>query len=501
MGATIGLVSCTVALIFGFFFFSYAVKYYASTLIALLTLSNGAKKVEDVHYEERSEDPNSFPKISIHLPFYNEKNVAARIINACLNLDYPNYEVLIVDDSRDETIEILKNRKWLRKHPVVKFVHRSDRSGFKGGALTEALRCMDPRVDFVVIFDADFIPPRKILRHFLSEFQERLKDLGNNNPLSPSHVKPTAVVQGYQLHYLNKSYNWLTKGVRAEFSGSYMVERVAEEHFDALKMVSGSVFMIRADVLRSLNWSTSITEDWELTLRLYLEGFKVAYTPLIQAPAEIPTTVKALAKQRMRWAEGHTYSVKKYFTRILKSNKLTLSEKLEFLYFAPYYFQSLMLLIGTVCWLIAEINHKSPWFWTSSLGWSLLLTNFLAAPIMSLTGLFLEGDIRSDFDGVFSLIVLTYILAPYQGLAALKGLLEKEEGTWIRTLKTGSVTDKFLSIKLRRLLSWIRFGERLRHEIKPLKTTNPYLPIRRAFAGLCLILMFLPLTCFIMMVI
>jgi hypothetical protein len=271
--------------------------------------------------------------------------------------------------------------------------------------------------------------------------------------------KPIAVVQGYQLHYLNKSENWLTRGVRAEFSGSYMVERVAAERVGALKMVSGSVFMIRADVLRRLGWGESITEDWELTLRLYMDGYRVIYTPLIQAPAEIPVTVRALAKQRMRWAEGHTHAVRKYFVGVLTSARLTVVEKLEFLYFAPYYLQSLMLLVGSTCWLVSEINHVYPWFWRPAFGWGLLVSNLLAAPVMCLAGLFLEGDLRSDYSGAFGLVALTYLLAPYQGYAALRGLLENDEGGWVRTLKTGSVTDAFLRLKLRGFLRWLRAGE------------------------------------------
>src|SRR5439155_16962280 len=101
-----------------------------------------------------------------------------------------------------------------------------------------------------------------------------------------------------------------TQRVRAGFTGSDGLERWGKELFGPMKMISGSVYMIRADVLRKLGWSTSITEDWELTIRLYLAGYKVLYTPYIQAPAECVSTVRRLIKQRMRWAEGHTYNVR-----------------------------------------------------------------------------------------------------------------------------------------------------------------------------------------------
>ena len=67
---------------------------------------------------------------------------------------------------------------------------------------------------------------------------------------------------------------------------------------------------------------------------------------------------------------------------------------------------------------------------------------------MSVTGLYLEGSALDDLTGVFSMVVLTYLLAPFQGYAALKGLLERDEGGWIRTLKTGSITDRILRVDL-----------------------------------------------------
>jgi hypothetical protein len=210
--------------------------------------------------------------------------------------------------------------------------------------------------------------------------------------------------------------------------------------------------MIKADVLKKQTWSTSMTEDWELTLRLYLDGYKVAYTPYIQAPAECPSTIPQLVKQRMRWSEGHTYNAKKYFWEVLRSNKISLREKLEFIYLAPYYLQSFFFLIGTACWFLSEAMHQYLPFWTQVFGWSLLLSNFLSLPLMGLTGLFLEKNVRKDLTGIFSFIVLSYVLVPFQAYASLKGLLEeKERGVWIRTLKTGKITEVLRKLEFKRI--------------------------------------------------
>jgi hypothetical protein len=157
----------------------------------------------------------------------------------------------------------------------------------------------------------------------------------------------------------------------------------------------------------------------------------------------------------MRWAEGHTFAVKKYFWDVLKSHNMTGREKLEFVYFAPYYLQSFFFLVGTFFWVAAELLGEHPFFWTATFGWCLILSNLFALPLMSLSGLFLEQTAKEDYSGIFSFIVLSYVLTPFQAYAAVKGLLEKDEGGWVRTLKTGSVTDRILQIRVRKLFSWI----------------------------------------------
>jgi len=479
----VGLAASYIALALGGLCFMYALKYYASTLIAL-SLLNPEGRLDDmvIRPEEPRLDYAEQPLVSVHLPFYNEANVARRIIDACVDLDYGNYEVLVADDSRDQTLEVLRDPEYRVDTPAVKFVHRKDRSGFKGGALQEALRYMHPDAEYVAVFDADFIPPPDIIHKFLSVF-DRASGAG----------KPVVAVQGYQLHYLNKNENWLTKGVRTEYSGSYMVERVAEEALGAMKMVSGSVFMVRADALRSLGWTTSITEDWELTLRLYLEGYRVVYTPLIQAPAEIPSTVSRLVRQRMRWAEGHTHAVRRYFWRVLLSDRMTAAEKAEFLYFAPYYLQSLLFILGTACWIVSEVYRRRPPFWTPLLGWGLVVSNLLAVPMMGLAGVFLEGDLTDDYPGVLGFAAISLLLTPYQAYAALKGLLESREGSWVRTLKTGFITDSLIGVKFRSLVSWleglgVRLGGGPPGAVPPL----PRGPVRRLLMAACVLLMALP---------
>ncbi|GHO85217.1 hypothetical protein KSZ_32230 [Dictyobacter formicarum] len=396
---------------------------------------------------------------------YNEKRVIDRFLLAATSINYENYEVIVADDSNDETVQLIE--QW-RNHPKVKISHRDSREGYKGAALAKALTIMDPRTEYVLVYDADFIPYPDCITQFLKYFK------ASCGSLAPSASKSNiAAVQGYQWHVLNKSENWITRGVRTEYAGSYVIERSGEELYQGLKQISGSVYMIRADVLKEMGWQTSITEDFEITLRLYERGYKVIYTPYIQAPAEAASTIKRLIRQRMRWAEGHSYNVKKMFTRLMFGrwettpntanneqttkifikSPLTLSEKLEFLYLAPYYLQAFFFILGTLCWFTAEVIFRVTLpFWTEVWGWSLVLTNLFALPLMNMVGLFMEECEEKDYVGLLSFIFLSYIIAPFQAFAAVKGFLENEEGPWFRTPKTGRITDSFAPGKISRFV-------------------------------------------------
>ncbi len=470
-------------LFLGAIFFAYAIKYYLSTVMVLLTtLVGGAPRNGNGHGNGNGNgnghiNGNGFhidlgyhPFVSIHVATYNEKRVLERLLTALAHLEYPEYEVVLVDDSTDESLEIL--RRW-SGWPRLKIIHRASRDGYKGGALREALKAMDPRTEYVVVFDADSVPfpdsVERLLPHFYRVSDgtpnRRFADaFGRTEPPSePGHIKrraEVAAVQSYQWHVLNKSESWLTEAVRAEYAGSYMIERPFQDAIGSLKMIAGTAYMIRADVLREVGWGTSITEDWELTLKLYARGYKVVYTPWAETPAECVSTFARLARQRMRWAEGHTYNVRKWFIAIMRSPHVTPLEKLEFLYDSSYYLQAALFVVGSLAWLISEgVFRTHVPGWTALLGWSLLFSNIFALPLMNLGGLVLEEAPARDVQGIFGAVVLSFALVPFQGWAAFKGLVSKDEGPWFRTPKTGRVTDDVRHLRrLHMLRRWLRGG-------------------------------------------
>ena len=491
-------------LFLGAVFFAYAIKYYLSTVMVLLTTlvfgsprngngnghgnGHGLSSAPNLTGHSRMSNGNGngngngyhidlgyHPFVSVHVAAYNEKRVIERLLQALDQLEYPEYEVIVVDDSNDESLQILQ--RW-RDRPRFKILHRASRKGYKGGALQEALKVTDPRAEYVVVFDADSVPFPDSIERLLPHFYRISEGAASRTlestfgrddaPSEPGQIKrraEVAAVQSYQWHVLNKSESWLTEAVRAEYSGSYMVERPFQDAVGALKMIAGTAYMIRADVLREVGWGTSITEDWELTLKLYARGYKVAYTPWAETPAECVSTFSRLARQRMRWAEGHTHNVRKWFLPIMRSPYLTPLEKGEFLFDSTYYLQAALFVLGTVSWLISEtVFHTHVPGWTAVLGWSLLFSNIFALPLMNVGGLILEEAPRRDMQGVLGALVLSFALVPFQGWAALKGLLSKDEGPWFRTPKTGRVTDEVHHLRrLHMLRRWL-LGPRARRQ-------------------------------------
>ena len=473
-------------LFLGATFFAYAVKYYLSTVIVLLTSlatgrsggnghngngkqNGGLNRIGNGNGNGYHIDLGYHPFVSVHVAAYNERRVIERLLTALSQLEYPEYEVILVDDSTDDSRAILE--RWAST-PGFKILHRNSREGYKGGALREALKVMDPRTEYVIVYDADSVPfPDSIdrfLPHFYYENGNGKNGNGNGHASEDEHVAPTvkrreevAAVQSYQWHVLNKSESWLTEAVRAEYAGSYMVERPFQDAVGSLKMVAGTAYMIRADLLRQVGWGTSITEDWELTLKLYSRGYKVVYTPWAETPAECVSTFARLARQRMRWAEGHTHNVRKWFFPILLSPVVTPLEKLEFLFDTTYYLQAGLFVIGTLSWLASEIIfHAHVPEWTATLGWALLFSNILALPLMNLGGLILEEAPLRDLQGVLGALVLSFALVPFQGWAAAKGLFSKEEGPWFRTPKTGRITDEVHHLRRLQLLRRWLLGHR-----------------------------------------
>src|SRR5690348_6424788 len=131
-----------------------------------------------IKYRNRTYQPKgkfeTLPRVTVQLPMYNEDTVAERIIKATCQIDYPldRLEIQVLDDSTDHSAEIAKKacEEMAAKGIPIKYIHRTNREGYKAGALAEGLKVATG--EFIAIFDADFLPPKDILHNTIHYFTE-----------------------------------------------------------------------------------------------------------------------------------------------------------------------------------------------------------------------------------------------------------------------------------------------------------------------------------------
>lgn len=393
--------------------FLYATRYYLFSFIALRI-----RRDHDPDKVVQNSDVDPF--VSVLLPIYNEINVVDRLMKFCTSFDFPYYEVIVIDDSTDGSTSKLE--RW-KDDPRVKIIHRDSRKGWKGGALNAGLEHVDQRSTHTLVLDADFVPPADLLQRILSKF-------------ASDHV---VAVQGYQLHDLNAEENWVTKGIRIMYSVNNMVELSAKDKVGLLLPLTGSVYMVRTDVLKKLRFNGGLTEDWDLTLRLYEAGHKVVYDSTLTASAECSNTIMKFFWQTSRWAEGHTRDFRMHFWKMLRSRFITVREKLEFLFQGCLFLNSIIVVALTIGGFLVFPSLTYSLSLSSTVS-SLLFTavNISSVVFATVTALLCENALK-DFSSIPYTLILSYLATPVIAYASLKGLLTGH-GYFHRTYKTGKIT-------------------------------------------------------------
>ena len=330
----------------------YALNWLALTAISLRRPSKGS----------RPNEPEAWPRVSIHIPLYNERRVASRILEACLALDYPRdrLEILVVDDSNDGTSEIVKDYES-RFPGLVRVFKRFDRSGYEAGALQLALE--NSSGEFIAIFDADYVPPRDFLKATVPYFYEDER---------------IAFVQT-RLGYLNKSSSWLTLGASLAMDAHDLIDQMARYKANLFPHFSGTGGIFRRAAMESVGgWSPdTLAEDLDLSMRLLLGGWKYKYLPEVICPGELPPTFSAFKGQQYRWAKGFTECLKKYWWRILFGKGLSVPKKLAVLLQLSAYLVFPLSAIGMVLAIPYYLVFPVHFFLVQY--WQLSITPFMVA--------------------------------------------------------------------------------------------------------------------------
>lgn len=244
------------------------------------------------------------PRVTVQLPLYNERTVAARLIRATGELDYPaeRLEIQVLDDSTDGTRSIVDREvELLRERGLdARVLRRSGREGYKAGALDLGLRQATGQL--VCVFDADFVPPADFLRRSVGGFQD----------------ERVGMVQARWGH-ANRDDNLFTRAQATLLDGHFVVEHKTRFDSGLFFNFNGTAGIWRRETISDAGgWSAdTLTEDLDLSYRAQLAGWRFIYLADLVAPAELPPTIGAFKSQQHRWAKGSVQVLRKLGGRIL----------------------------------------------------------------------------------------------------------------------------------------------------------------------------------------
>jgi cellulose synthase/poly-beta-1,6-N-acetylglucosamine synthase-like glycosyltransferase len=292
---------------------------------------------------------NPLPVVTIQLPLYNEMYVADRLIEAVCRIDYPLelLEIQVLDDSTDETRSIanLAVRRYAAQGYDIKYIHRTNRTGYKAGALEGGLKTA--RGEFIAIFDADFIPPTDFLTRLMPYFAgERI-----------------AMVQARWGH-INQDYSLLTKIQSILLDGHFVLEHGGRNRAGRFFNFNGTAGVWRRCAIDDAGgWQhDTLTEDLDLSYRAQLRGWQFVFVSDLIAPAEVPVEMNAFKSQQHRWAKGSIQTCRKLLPQILRA-KVPLSVKAEaFFHLTANFNYPLMVILSVLMFPSMVIRYNMGWY-------------------------------------------------------------------------------------------------------------------------------------------
>ena len=301
------------------------IAFYSGSLFVILLYSllqlelvfnyKKAKKQKKTYPKE----PKDWPMVSVQLPLFNEKYVVERLLKAISNLDYPKskLEIQVLDDSTDDSKFITKRlTKDLKEKGLdIKYIHRRRRANYKAGALKEGLT--QAKGEFIVVFDADFLPPSNWLKKTIPHF----------------NTAEIGVVQTRWGH-VNRNYSLLTKIQAFALDFHFSIEQVGRSYGGHFINFNGTAGVWRKTCIEDAgNWEgDTLTEDLDLSYRAQLKGWKFTYLEEVVTPAELPVVLSAARSQQFRWNKGAAENFRKNFRSVINSKTLPFKTKLHSLF-------------------------------------------------------------------------------------------------------------------------------------------------------------------------
>ena len=336
------------------------------------------------------------PHVVVQIPSFNEGGVLRRGIEAAAALDWPRdkLHIQVLDDSTDETAELARAvvAELKAKGFDIVALQRTDRSGFKGGALHEAMQ-QTPH-DYFAIFDVDYVPSTDFLRVCMRPF------FANPN---------WAFVQA-RFDFLNPHENALTEMQMVTLDAHLGIEQATRCWAGHPLPFNGTCgIWQRAAIEAGGGWKgDTVTEDLDLTYRGWVNGWRALFLTSVPVPGELPADTGTWLRQQQRWQDGFRHVGMRMFREILKSRDITPSSKAAALLHLCTSLNQPVLLVGVVAGLLALLLAPSlalPLFalFFVTLAWVL----FCATTFLRAGHNFIRGGAMSP--ARFALVLLRFV--------------------------------------------------------------------------------------------
>ncbi|MDC7994225.1 cellulose synthase family protein [Altibacter sp. HG106] len=261
-------------------------------------------------------NPEETPFVTVQLPVYNELYVMERLLNNIAQLEYPSnkLEIQVLDDSTDESLQqtAAHIERLQAKGVNIKHITRTDRTGFKAGALKEGLKTAQG--EYIAIFDADFLPKKNWLLRTIPYFKN----------------EKIGVVQTRWGH-LNKNYSLLTRVQAFALDAHFTLEQVGRNSRGHFINFNGTAGIWRKTCIEDAgNWEgDTLTEDLDLSYRAQLKQWQFKYLEEVETPAELPVVISAARSQQFRWNKGGAENFQKMAKKVLSNQHIPFKTKLH----------------------------------------------------------------------------------------------------------------------------------------------------------------------------
>jgi cellulose synthase/poly-beta-1,6-N-acetylglucosamine synthase-like glycosyltransferase len=277
----------------------------------------------------------TWPRVTVQLPIFNERYVIERLVEAISRFDYPRdlLDIQVLDDSTDETQQVARAcvERFAAQGLPISHIHRTNRAGFKAGALENGLQTA--RGEFVAIFDADFQPSPDFLRLSIPYFQD-----------------PKIGMVQARWTYLNRDYSLLTQVETILLDGHFVVEHGARSRRGTFFNFNGTAGVWRRQTIADAGgWQhDTLTEDTDLSYRAQLKGWRFLYLPQIECASELPVDMNGFKTQQARWAKGLMQTAKKILPRVMRSDAPLYIKAEAFFHLTANVSYPLMILLSTM---------------------------------------------------------------------------------------------------------------------------------------------------------